>query len=132
MRQLLRAAVIGLILTVAAWPSTAEAIFHRKQLPLIGCRGYHTAKGTVTYTSSLGEKDSPDGQKLVIVVENVPLPPGTELLVFVHEVEVGTLKLDRRRGGQVTIEPSFRRPAPSITNGSFVVLKLINGTNVVW
>jgi len=132
MRQLLRAAVAGLILTAAAWPPSAEAKLLRKQLPLNGCRGYHAAKGTATYTSSLGEKDHPDGDKLVIVIENVPLPPGTELLVFVHEVEVGTLTLDKRRGGQLTIEPTFRRPAPPITSGSYVVLKLIDGTNVAW
>jgi len=132
MRQLLRAAVVGLILAAAVWPSTAEAKHLKTLLPLSGCRGYHTAKGMATYTSSLGEKDHPDGNKLVVVVENVPLPPGTELLVFVHEVEVGTLKLDKRRGGQLTIEPTFRRPAPSINSGSYVVLKLIDGTNVVW
>ncbi len=132
MRQLLKTVVFGLVLTVAAWPQSAEAIFNRRQLPLSGCRGYQSAKGTATYTSSLGEKDVTDGQRLVIVVENVPLPPGTELLIYVHEVEVGTLKLDKRRGGRFAIEPTFRQPAPAITTGSFVVLKLIDGTNVIW
>lgn len=123
---------MGLMLTFAVWPSKTEAKHLKKQLPLTGCRGYHTARGTATYTSSLGETDYPDGDKLVIVIENVPLPPGTELLVYVHEVEVGTLKLDKRRGGRLVIEPTFRQPAPAISTGSFVVLKLIDGTNVVW
>lgn len=132
MRQLLRAAVIGLIVVGAAWPQSAEALYRKKQLPLNGCRGYHAAKGFVSYTSSVGEKDIPNGQRLVVVIDNVPLPPGTELLVYVHENEVGTIKLDKRRGGRLVIEPTFRQPAPPIANGSFVVLKLIDGTNVAW
>ncbi|MBC8113601.1 MAG: hypothetical protein H7062_04435 [Candidatus Saccharimonas sp.] len=132
MRQLLRAAVIGLVLSVAAWPPTAEAVYSKTQLPLTGCRGYHSARGIVTYTNSLREKDIPDGQRVVIVIENVALPPGTELLVYVHENEVGTIKLDKRRGGRLVIEPTFRQPAPAITTSSFVVLKLIDGTTVMW
>jgi len=131
MRQLLRAAVIGLVVG-AVWPQPAEAIFHKQQLPMAGCRGYLAAKGLVTYTDSFGEKDTPNGQRLVIVIENVPLPAGTELLVYVHGSEVGTMKLDKRRGGRFVIESKFRQPAPPITIGSFVVLKLIDGTNVMW
>lgn len=132
MRQLLRAAVIGLVMVGAAWPQSAEALYRKKQLPLNGCRGYYSAKGFVTFTSSFGEKDIPNGERLVIVIDNVPLPPGTELLVYVHENEVGTIKLDKRRGGRLVIEPTFRQPAPSITASSYVVLKLIDGTTVAW
>ena len=132
MQQLLRAAMIGLMVVTAAWPPSADAFYHKQQLPLSGCRGYHSAKGIVTYTNSLGETGAPDGQRLVIVIENVALPPGTELLVFVHENEVGTIKLDKRRGGRLVIEPTFRQPAPAISAKSFVVLKLIDGTVVMW
>ena len=132
MRQFLRAAVIGLVAVGAAWPSSVEAILQKQQLRLTGCRGYLTAKGLVTYTDSFGEKGMADGQKLVVVIENVSLPPGTELLVFVHGNEVGTMKLDKQRDGRFVIESKFRQPAPPITIGSFVVLKLIDGTNVMW
>ena len=132
MRQLLRAAVIGLMVVSAMWPQSAEALFRKRLLPLNGSRGYFAAKGLVTYTSSLRERDQPDGDKVVIVIENVALPPGTELLVFVHENEVGTIQLDKRRGGRLVIEPTFRQPAPPITAGSSVVLKLIDGTVVMW
>lgn len=132
MRQLLRAAVIGLVAVGAAWPQSAEAILHKHKLPMTGCRGYLAAKGLATYTDSFGEVGVPDGQKLVIVIENVPLPPGTELLVYVHGSEVGTMKLDKKRNGRFAIESKFREPAPPITLSSFVVLKLIDGTNVMW
>ena len=132
MRQFLRAAVIGLVAVGAAWPSSVEAILQKQQLRLTGCRGYLAAKGLVTYTDSFGEKGMADGQKLVVVIENVSLPPGTELLVFVHGNEVGTMKLDKQRDGRFVIESKFRQPAPPITIGSFVVLKLIDGTNVMW
>lgn len=132
MRQFLRAAVIGLVVATAAWPQSAEAILHKQQLRLTGCRGYLTAKGLVTYTDSFGEQGLPDGQRLVIVIENVALPPGTELLVYVHGNEVGTMKLDKQRDGRFVLESKFRQPAPPITLGSFVVLKLADGTNVMW
>ena len=132
MRQLLRAAVIGLVVVGAAWPQPAAAVLHKQQLSLSGCRGYLTSKGLVTYTDSFGEKDTADGQRLAIVIENVALPPGTELLVYVHGNEVGTMKLDKRRNGRFVIESKFRQPAPPITIGSFVVLKLVDGTNVMW
>ncbi len=132
MRQFLRAAIISLVVAGAAWPQPAEAVLHKQQLRLTGCRGYLTSKGLVTYTDSFGEKGIPDGQKLVIVIENVALPPGTELLVYVHGTEVGTMKLDKRRDGRFVIESKFRQPAPPIAIGSFVVLKLIDGTNVMW
>lgn len=132
MRRLLRTAVIGLTMAGAACPQSAEAIFHKHQLPMTGCRGYLAAKGSATYTDSFGEVGIPDGQKLVIVVENLPLPPGTELLVYVHGNEVGTMKLDKKRNGRFVIESKFRQPAPPITLGSFVVLKLEDGTNVMW
>ena len=132
MRQILRAAAIGLMVAVAAWPQSAEAILHKQQLRLSGCRGYLTSKGLATYTDSFGEQGMADGQKLVIVIENVALPPGTELLVYVHGNEVGAMKLDKQRDGRFVVESKFRQPAPPITLGSFVVLKLIDGTNVMW
>ena len=132
MRQYLRAVVIGLAVVGVAWPQPAAAILHKQQLRLAGCRGYLTSKGVVTYTDIFGEKGTPDGQRFAIVIENVSLPPGTELLVYVHGNEVGTMKLDKQRNGRFVIESKFRQPAPPITISSFVVLKLIDGTNVMW
>ena len=135
MNRLLRAAVFGLIglaVGLSALPQSMEAATYRKQLPLRGCRGNLHAKGTATFTNSRAETSTPDGQKLVIVIENVALPPGTELLVYVHESEVGTITLDKQRNGRFVIESDFRQLAPTLSTGSFVVLKLENGTNVMW
>jgi hypothetical protein len=132
MRQLLRLAVIGLIGIGVISPQPAAAVFSRTRLPLQGCRGFLAATGSVTYTKSYAETDMPDGEKLVITVNNVPLTPGTELLVYIHEKEVGSLKLDKRRSGRFEIKSSFRRLAPPITSGSFIVLMLDDGTKVMW
>jgi hypothetical protein len=132
MNLLLRTALLGLAVGLIAWPSPTDAAFRKTQLPLRGCRGNLHAKGTATFTSSYAETSTPDGTKLVIVIENVALPPGTELLVYVHESEVGTIKLDKQRGGRFVIESDFRQLAPALSTGSFVVLKLENGTNVMW
>ena len=122
MNRLLRTALFGLVglaVGLAVWPLPMEAAIYKTQLPLRGCRGNLHAKGTATFTSSRGETSMPDGQKLVIVIENVALPPGTELLVYVHETEVGTMKLDKRRGGRLVIESDFRQLAPSLSLSSF-------------
>ena len=135
MNRLLRAALfglVGLVVGLSVLPQSMDAATYRKQLPLRGCRGNLHAKGTATFTSSRAETSTPDGQKLVIVIENVALPPGTELLVYVHESEVGTITLDKQRNGRLVIESDFRQLAPALSAGSFVVLKLENGTNVMW
>ncbi len=132
MNRLLRVALFGIAVGLAVWPQSLDAAIRRKQLPLTGCRGNLYAKGTATFTNTWAEASSPNGQKLVIVVQNVSLPPGTELLVYVHEKEVGTMTLDKQRGGRFVIESDFRQLAPALSTGSFVVLKLENGTNVMW
>jgi hypothetical protein len=135
MNRLLRIActgLVGLTLAFVASPQPMEGASHRMQIPLRGCRGNLHANGTATFSSSYGETSTRDGQKLVIVVQNVALPAGTELLVFVHENEVGTMKLDKQRNGRFVIESEFRHQSPSLGIGSFVVLKLEDGTNVMW
>ncbi len=132
MNRLLRVVLLGIAVGLTVWPLSMEAATYRRQLPLTGCRGNLHAKGTATFTSSRAETSTPDGQKLVIVIQNVSLPPGTELLVYVHEKEVGTMTLDKQRGGRFVIESDFRQLAPTLSTSSFVVLKLENGTNVMW
>lgn len=132
MRRLFRACLLGLVLVNSGWPQPAEAVLYKQQIRLTGCRGFLAAKGMATYTDSFGETKTRDGQTLLIVVENVPLPPGTELTVYVHGNNVGTMTLDRQRNGRFLIESSFRKPAPPLNLGSFVVLKLPDDTSVIW
>ena len=132
MLSTLRNVLFAVALLAVACPHQAEARITRTQMPLCGCRGYTAAKGSVTCVESVGEPGRNDGTTLVIEVGNVPLPPGTELLVFVDDAQVGALKLDKNQNGRLVLETKFRKPAPKIKVGSFVVLKLDDGSTVVW
>ena len=132
MFQMLRHLLLGLAFLCVTLPQRADAIVTRIQFPLSGHRGYLAARGLVICEETRGETDRDDGTTVVIEVSNVPLPPGTELLVFVHEAEVGSLVLDKDQNGRLVLETKFRQPAPKIKAGSFVTLQLADGSIVIW
>ncbi|MBS0203328.1 MAG: hypothetical protein JSS49_10545 [Planctomycetes bacterium] len=123
--------VMCVIATFAA-PLPCQAYVETLRLPLCGCRDYAVGQGSVTFTESFGEKTRSDGGTLIIEVSNIPLPPGTELRVIVHDREIGTLKLDKRRNGRFVLEGTAKKAVPKLTSGSSVVLKLENGVTVLW
>lgn len=102
------------------------------QFPLSGRHLYGAAKGSVTFRETIGETSRTDGTVLIIEVSNVPLPAGTELIVNVHEREIGRLTLNKQRSGRLVMESGFRNSVPRIKAGSFVTLKLDDGSVVVW
>lgn len=113
-------------------PTPCQAFVHRLQIPLIGGRAHSGGKGMVTFVEAIGETNRTDGSTLVIEVNNVPLPPGTELSVSVHEREIGFLKLDKRRSGRLVLESTAKKSVPRIAPGSFITLKLPDGSTVLW
>lgn len=115
-----------------AIPAPCQAYVEYVRLPLCGCRDYAVGKGSVVFTESFGEKTRSDGGTLIIEVSNVPLPPGTELRVCVHERDIGTLTLDKRRNGRFVLEGNEKKAVPKVNSGSIVVLKLANGMTVMW
>lgn len=115
-----------------ACPLEAEAIYRQVRLPMAGCRGFLHAKGSVTFTDVQAEKGIPDGQTFLLQVDNVPLPPGTELLVYIDGDEYATITLDKKRSAMLQVKSSFSTQAPVIKPSSYVVLRLIDGTNVMW
>ena len=132
MLRAIRNVLFGLALLGLAFPQCADARVIRTFFPLSGHRGYISAKGNVTFVDVLGEPGREDGTTLVIEVSTVPLPPGTELLVFINDVEVSTLKLDKEQNGRLVLEGKSGKPAPKVKVGSFVVLKLADGSTVIW
>ena len=132
MFQKLRSYVLICAVAALAWPGPCEAYVQRLQIPLSGHRSYPAAKGSVTFSESFGETDRTDGATLTIEVSNVPLPPGTELTVMVHEKEVGKLKLDKYRRGRLVLESGFRSSVPRLSTASIVTVKIPGGSTVVW
>jgi hypothetical protein len=124
--------VCAAVAATVAWPAGCEAYVQRLHFPLTGHRNYPTAKGSVTFSESFGETERKDGATLIVEVSNVPLPPGTELVVLIHEREVGTLTLTKQRTGRLVLESGFRRSVPRLGPASFVVVKIPAGSTVVW
>ena len=123
-------AIVALALLVCPLP--CEAYVRWLKLPLTAHRGHAGAKGMVTFSESFGETDAGDGATLVIEVSNVPLPPGTELIVEVHEKQVGSLKLDPKRGGRLVLKTTANKSVPRIHTGSMVTLRVPGGGTVLW
>jgi len=122
--------VMTLALFVAASPLPCEAYTQSLSFPLSGHRDYSTARGKVYFAETFGERN--DGATLIIEVSNVPLPPGTELLVLVHEKEVGSLKLNSQRSGRLVLESGKKTSVPRLKTGSLVSVKIPGGATVVW
>ena len=124
--------VLAAAVVAATWPVPCEAYVQRLHFPLTGHRNYPTAKGSVSFSESIGETNRSDGATLIVEVSNVPLAEGTELVVLVHEKEVGTLTLNKQHRGRLVLESGFRRSVPRLAPASFVSVKILGGSTVVW
>ena len=71
-------------------------------------------------------------RSLVIDVKNVPLTPGTVLVVYVGEESLGHLMLDSKRDGTFRLKSDPRTFVPKLTRGSSVTLKKLDGSLVIW
>lgn len=127
----LRVVVLACVVA-AAWTAPCEAFVRRLQFPLSGHRNYGSGSGQVTFSESFGDVGRSDGVTLIVEVNNVPLPPGTELAVLVHEKQVGRLKLDKLRNGRLVLESGPGRRVPRLSAGSFVTVALPAGATVLW
>ena len=124
---------VFMILTfVLALTDTASAFKKQERVPLLGCRGHFAASGSAIYTTLRGEPKTPDGEQLEIEIRNVPLRPGTTLFVYVAEQPVGSIKLDAKQGGTISLNSSFGKFVPPVGPGTSVVVKTVDGKPVLW
>ena len=72
----------------------------------------------------------PDGSRLKVEVEDVNLPAGTVLNVFLNGTSIGSLTINSFREGQFEIESNNGGIVPSVTAGSFVEVKTQAGVLV--
>ncbi len=132
MFQKLGSLVLVVAVVATAWPVSCDAYVQRLSFPLTGHRNFPTAKGSVSFSESFGETNRSDGATLIVEVSNVPLAEGTELVVLVHEKEVGTLTLNKQHRGRLVLESGFKRSVPRLAPASFVSVKIPGGSTVVW
>jgi hypothetical protein len=69
--------------------------------------------------------------KLEVQVEDVNLPAGTVLGVFVGGGQIGVITLNALRAGEVELETERGQAVPAVTNGTAVAVRNQSGANIV-
>jgi len=110
----------------------AWAYKRQNRIPLSGCRGHYAASGTARYVATRNEPRTPDQEEMIVEVKNVPLRPGTTLVVYVTDEAVGTIKLDANQGGTLKLTSAYKKFVPPLDEGTSVVLKTVDGRMVMW
>ncbi len=110
----------------------AWAYKRETRIPLSGCRGHFAASGTARYVSKQNETKTPDQEDIIVEINNVPMRPGTILVVYVTDEAVGTIKLDAKQGGTLKLTSSSKKFIPPLDESTSVVLKTVDGRMVMW
>ena len=114
-------------LTTPAWAHKRET-----RLPLAGCKGHFAATGTATSKEVWAESNTVDHRELVFEVRNVPLTPGTVLVVYLDDAIVGNITLDSNQKGSLKLTSAHRKRLPMLNWGSSVVLTKVDGSIIMW
>lgn len=101
------------------------------RIPLFGCRGHFAASGDARYIDVRNEAGVKDRQDLIIEIKNVPLRPGTVLVVYVNDEMLGNITLDSRQGGTFKLSSEDRRFVPKLNYGTNVMITKIDGRLVI-
>lgn len=101
------------------------------RIPLVGCRQYSAAYGAAKLYEIRRVTKEKDREELVIEINNVPLPPGTVLVVDVDKEQIGKITLNSKRSGRLKLTSEFRKYIPSITPGTSVTVTTIEGRLVM-
>jgi len=117
---------------VLLFDSQAWAYKRENRIPLSGCRGHYAASGTARYVAKRGEPKTPDQEEMIVEIKNVPLSPGTTLVVYVTDEAVGTIKLDSKQGGTLKLTSAYKKFVPPLDESTSVVLKTVDGRMVMW
>jgi hypothetical protein len=120
------------LLVIHAVASESWAFKREMRLPLSGCRGHYNASGTARYLAIRNVPKEKDREELIVEIFNVPLKPGTVLVVYVGDEQVGQITLDAKRYGSLTLTSDFRKYVPPLDVGTSVMLKTVEGQMVMW
>ncbi len=130
--KMLRILALGVVVSTSILPTSCEAYVRHLRLPLAGCHKYAVGKGSVTFAQNYSDAVRDGGGSLIVEVNNVPLPPGTNLEVMVHGKQVGTLMLDKERNGRMVLASTTKQGIPQLTEASIVTVRLPAGARVLW
>ena len=117
---------------VSCWSTPAWAFKRDVRIPLLGCRGHFNASGSARSLTVRNEPSTLKLDELTIEVRNVPLKPGTVLVVYVDDETVGNIVLNSRQSGTLKITSETRKFVPTINWGTSVLVKKVDGSIVIW
>ncbi len=128
-RCLLRLLLLLLVAEVLASPALAYQ--RESRVPLFGCARYFAASGSAKSFEIRQVSKEKDREVLVIEINNVPLRPGTLLIVFVNGENIGQVTLNSKRGATFKVESDFGKYVPTIEPGTLVEIKTADGRLVI-
>jgi hypothetical protein len=132
MMKKLRILALGVVVSTSILPTSCDAFVRRVRLPLAGHSKYAVGKGSITFAQNYSDAVRDGGGSLIVEVNNVPLPSGTNLEVVVHGKQVGTLVLDKSRNGRLVLASTTKQAIPQLTEASIVTVRLPAGAKVLW
>lgn len=107
--------------------------YHKEsRVPLFGCHEYFNASGSARYEAKRNEQHVARSEVLTIDIKNVPLKPGTVLVVYIDNEQMGKITLDARQSARFVISNETHRHVPIISAGSIVMIKKPTGQIVMW
>lgn len=116
------------LLTCPAWAYKFEL-----KVPLTGCLGYFSATGSARHIRYLNEPNFKNHDEVIVEIKNVPLPPGTVLVVNFENEMIGKITLDKRRCGTLKLTSEDAGVVvPRMTVGTSVMLTKVDGSIVTW
>jgi hypothetical protein len=123
-------ACVALVATLAAFaaaPAFANDDETIIEAGLIGAAiGGSTPHGKAVFRQRPG-----NDLKLEVEVEDVNLPAGTVLNVFVGGQQIGVITLNTLRAGEVELETERGQTVPAVSNGTSVAVRNQAGANIV-
>ncbi len=120
-------ALVATLAALAAAPAFANDDETIIEAGLVGAAiGGQTPHGKAVFRQRPG-----NDRKLEVEVEDVNLPAGTVLGVFVGGQQVATLTLGTLRAGEVELETGRGQSVPAVANGTTVAVRNQAGANIV-
>lgn len=127
MRIRLLARICFLAIAVQALVSSASAFEKETRIPLVGYNKYLAASGSARLYEIRRVAKQKDREEVVVEVKNVPLTPGTVLVVNIDNEQVGNLTLNAKRSGTFKLTSDARKFIPKIDAGTSVTVTTVDG-----
>lgn len=132
MRHVLLIRLLCLVVAIEFFATPAWAYKRENRIPLVGCRGYFAASGAARYFAIRNVPKEKDREEILIEIHNVPLKPGTVLVVYIGEEAVGKITLDAKQSGSLKRISDDRVAIQPIEPGATVFIKTVDGRLVMW